>query len=305
MMKYLYLSGYPQIFLSMTGLRVEEFDALVDDVRPLFAAAEVERLSRPDWQRAMGGGVAAELSMRDQVLLSVSHRRQDPRQDILGYFFGVSQASVSRLLQRVLPLLEAAGRDRMRLPDPGRQGRRHLDNLLAARPQLMGVIDSFEHKVQRPKNADERDAWYTGKKKTHTLKSQTAVDEATGEIVYIPDRVPGPRPDLQLLEQSGRMGRLPQAVAGLGDCGYQASDKRPPNAYRPRKKPPGNDRPTQDVAYNTAFARRRIIVENSNARLRRYQRLSQTDRNHRQNHSQRVPAVAGLVNPPIRSRLLA
>ena len=159
MMKYVYLSGYPQIFLSMTGLRVEEFDALVDDVRPLFAAAEVERLSRADRQRAMGGGVAAELSMRDQVLLSVIHLRQYPRQDILGYFFGVSQASVSRLLQRVLPLLEAAGRDRMRLPDPGRQRRRHLDNLLAARPQLMGVIDSFEHKVQRPKNADERAAW--------------------------------------------------------------------------------------------------------------------------------------------------
>ena len=108
--------------------------------------------------------------------------------------------------------------------------------------------------------------------------------------------MPGPRPDLQLLEQSGRLGRLPAGVAGLGDGGDQAIDKRHPNAYRPRKKPPGKDRPTQDVAYNTAFARRRIIVENSNARLRRYQRLSQTDRNHRQNHSQRVPAVAGLVN---------
>ena len=39
MMKYLYLSGYPHIFLRMTGLRLDEFDALVDDVRPAFAAA--------------------------------------------------------------------------------------------------------------------------------------------------------------------------------------------------------------------------------------------------------------------------
>jgi hypothetical protein len=28
-MKYLYLSGYPHIFLSMTGLRIEEFDSLL------------------------------------------------------------------------------------------------------------------------------------------------------------------------------------------------------------------------------------------------------------------------------------
>src|SRR4051812_24038198 len=126
MMKYVYLSGYAQIFLSMTGLRVEEFDRLVDDIRPLFVGAEVERLSRPDRQQAMGGGVAPALSLRDQVLLSVINLRQYPTQDVLGYFFGVSQASVSRILQRILPLLAADGPDRMRRSDPGRQRPRRL-----------------------------------------------------------------------------------------------------------------------------------------------------------------------------------
>lgn len=304
MMKYLYLSGYPNIFLRMTGLRMEEFDRLVEDVRPLFMAAEAERLSRPDRQRNLGGGVQAALAVGDQVLLSVISLRQYPTQDVLGYFFGLSQASVSRILERVLPLLEADGRDRMRLPDPGRKRRRHLDELLKDLPELMVVIDSFEQKVQRPKDVDERDAWYSGKKKTHTIKRQTAVDEDTGEIVDVPDSVPGPQPDIKLLEQSGLLGKLPDGVGGMGDCGYQGIDKLHPRAYRPRKKPRGKDRPPEDVAYNTAFSRRRIIVENTNARLRRYQRLTQTDRNHRQNHTQRVRAVAGLVNPQITSRLL-
>ena len=305
MMKYLYLSGSPKIFLSMSGLRVEEFDALVDDVRPLFTVAEVARLSRPDRQRAMGGGLEAELTMRDQVLLTVICLRQYPTQDVLGYFFGVSQPSVSRILKRVLPLLEADGRDRMRMPDPGRKRRRHLDELLQAMPELMVVIDSFEQKVQRPKDDDERDEWYSGKKKTHTIKSQTAVDEDTGEIVDVPDSVPGPRSDLKLLEQSGLMKRLPEGVGGLGDCGYQGIDKLHPKGHSPPKKPRGKDRPFEDVAYNTAFSRRRSIVENTNARLRRYQSLAQTDRHHRQNHTQRVRAVAGLVNRQIRGRLLA
>jgi len=305
MMKYVYLSGYPNIFLSMTGLRVKEFDALVEDVGPLFGAAEVERLRRPDRQRGMGGGVAAALSMRDQVLLTVISLRQYPTQDVLGYFFCVSQASVSRILQRVLPLLETDGRDRMRLPDPGRKRRRHLDELLKALPELMVVIDSFEQKVQRPRQADERDAWYSGKKKTHTIKSQTAVDEETGEIVDVSDSVPGPRADLKLLKASGLLKRLPEGVGGIGDSAYQGIAKLHPNGHSPRKKPRGKDRPPDDVAYNTAFSRRRIIVENTNARLRRYQSLSQTDRNHRQSHTQRVRAVAGLVNRQIRSRLLA
>ena len=39
----------------------------------------------------------------------------------------------------------------------------------------------------------------------------------------------------------------------------------------PRRKPRGQPHPPEDVAYNTAFARRRIVVEHSIGRLRRYQ----------------------------------
>jgi hypothetical protein len=35
MMRYAWLSGYPVVFQSVTGLRVGEFDGLVDDVLPL------------------------------------------------------------------------------------------------------------------------------------------------------------------------------------------------------------------------------------------------------------------------------
>jgi hypothetical protein len=305
MMKYMYLSGFPKIFLTMTGLHLNEFDELVKDVTALYQTAELKRLSRADRQRDHGGGDHADLSVRDQILLTVIWLRQYPTQDVLGYFFGVSQASVSRYLKRVLPILEADGRDRMRMPDPGRKRRRKLDELLRDMPELVVVIDSFEQKVQRPKDAAQRDAWYSGKKKAHTIKSQPAVDEETGEIVDIPESVPGPTADLTLLEQSGLLDQLPEGVGGIGDSGYQGIAKLHKHAFSPRKKPRGKDRPPQDVAFNTAFSRRRIIVENTINRLRRYQSLSQTDRNHREHHTVRVRAVAGLVNRQIRSRLIA
>jgi DDE superfamily endonuclease/Helix-turn-helix of DDE superfamily endonuclease len=305
MMKYVYLSGFPKIFLTMTGLHLNEFDELVREVEPLYQAAEQKRLSRPDRQRDVGGGDHPDLSPRDQILLTVIWLRQYPTQDVLGYFFSVSQASVSRYVERVLPVLEQDGRDRMRMPDPGRKRRRKLQELLGDMPEIMVVIDSFEQKVQRPRDSTVRDAWYSGKKKAHTIKSQVAVDEDTGEIVDIPESKPGPTADITLLEESELLDHLPEGVGGMGDSGYQGIAKLHKHGFSPRKKPRGKDRPREDISYNTAFSRRRIVVENTTNRIRRYQSLTQTDRNHRQNHTQRVRAVAGLVNRQIRTRLIA
>ena len=304
-MKYQYLSQYPKVFLKMTGLSVAEFEALLQGVKPAYQQAELQRLSYPNRQRAIGGGQSSELDDRDQILLSVVWLRVYPTHDVLGYFFGISQPTVGRYIQRVLPVLAHTGQDAMRMPDPGRKRRHSLNNLLEAMPELVVVIDSFEQKIQRPKDPTVRDDFYSGKKKTHTLKSQVSVDEETGEIVDISESVPGPQADIKLLEQSELLRKLPEGIGSMGDSGYQGIDKLHPQGFSPRKKPRGKVRPPDDIAYNTAFSRRRIIVENVNNRLRRYQSLSQTDRNHRQNHTHRVRAVAGLVNHQIRSRLLA
>jgi hypothetical protein len=306
-MRYSWVSQYPQVFQSMTGLRVSEFDEVVDDVLPLYAAAEAARLERPDRERALGAGHPFELNERDHLLLTIVWLRVYPTHDVLGYLFGVSDSTVSRLIQRVLPVLEQAGRDTMRRPDPGKKRRRSLDDLLRDTPELAVVIDSFEQRVQRPRDRDEADGYYSGKKKQHTLKSQVAVDETTGQVVDISASVPGPTADLKLLEQSRLLDRLPAGVGGIGDLAYVGMDKLHPTGLgaAPRRKPRGKPRPAEDVAYNTAFSRRRIIVENTIGRLRHYQSITQTDRNHRQLHTSRVTAIAGLVNRQIAHRMPA
>lgn len=306
-MRYEHLKHHDTVFLKMTGLRSGEFDALVEALLPEFVQAEYERLRRPDRQRHIGGGRNAALDGRDQLLLTIVWLRVYPTHEVLGYLFGVSDSTVSRIIPRVLPLLEQAGRDTMRMPDPGRKRRRSLDQLLSETPELAVVIDSFEQKVQRPKDPNERDTFYSGKKKTHTLKSQIAVHEESGAIVDVSDSVPGPRADIHLLEQSELMQRLPEGVGGIGDLAYVGIEKLHPRglAASPRRKPRGKPRPPEDVAYNTAFSRRRIIVENTIGRLRRYQSLTQTDRQHRHHHAARVRAVAGLVNRQLAHRMPA
>jgi len=306
-MRYFYLSQHRTAFLKMTGLHRVEFDGLVADLLPRFEAAEIQRLTRPNRRRDIGGGRSATLDGRDQLLLTVVWLRLYPTHEVLAYLFEVSDSTVSRVIARLLPLLEQAGRDTMRLPDPGRKRRRSLPELLKDTPELAVVIDSFEQKVQRPKASAERDSWYSHKKRSHTLKSQIAVDEDNGRIVDVSASVTGRTHDLTLLKQSGLLDRLPEAVGGIGDLGYQGICELHSLAACPRKKPWGKDkpRPPEDVVYNRAFSQRRIVVENSINRLRRYQALSQTDRQHRRQHESRVCAVAGLVNRQFTHRIPA
>jgi len=306
-MRYIHLTQHPNVFYSVTGLRVTEFDELLADVLPWYVDHEQQRLERPDRQRAIGAGHPFELNERDHILLTVVWLRVYPSHEVLGYLFGISDSTVSRLIRRVLPVLEAAGRDTMRMPDPGKKRRRTLDDLLHDTPELAVVIDSFEQRVQRPRDRDEADSYYSGKKKQHTLKSQIAVDETTGQVADVADSVHGPTADLKLLEQSQLLDRLPPGVGGIGDMAYVGIDQLHPDGLgaAPRRKPRGQPRPAEDVAYNTAFSRRRIIVENTIGRMRRYQSITQTDRNHRQLHTPRVIAIAGLINRQISHRLPA
>jgi hypothetical protein len=302
--RYDRLHQHPSVFLTMTGLRLSEFEQLLTDMLPQIVAAEKIRLQRADRRRAEGGGRQADLAYTNQLLLTLVWLRQYPTNEVLGFLFGVSDSTVSRILARLLPLLEASGKDSMRMPDPGRKRRKSLDALLKDTPELAVIIDSFEQRVQRSKDRSEADAHYSGKKKQHTLKSQIAVDEETGEICDVAESVAGPTADITLLKQSRLLERLPEGVGGIGDLAYVGIAEAHPQGLgaTPRRKPRGRDRPPEDVCFNRAFSRRRITVEHTIGRMRRYECLSQSDRHHRQNHTPRVRAVAGLVNRQLRAR---
>jgi hypothetical protein len=309
-LQYTHLHRRPALFKAMTGLLRAEFDDLAWDLLPQIAEAPGAHPRQAQRKRALGGGHPYALCSRDQLLLTVVWLRQYPTYEALGYFFGVSDTTAGRAIKRVLPLLEAAGQDTMRLPDPGRKHRRSEQQMLAETPELAlppeldVVVDSFEQRVQRPQDRAEADEYYSGKKKMHTLKSQVAVDGQTGEIVDIPASVRGPTADITLLKESELLRRLPSDCHVGADLGYPGLADLHPQGHIPRRKPRGKPRPSADVLYNTAFSRHRIIVEHTIGRLRRFAAVTQTDRHHRCLHTARVRAVAGLVNRHLRRQRL-
>ncbi len=101
--------------------------------------------------------------------------------------------------------------------------------------------------------------------------------------------------------------RLPKRVGAWGDLAcIGIADWHPQGlGATPRRKPRGQARPEADRPFNRAFARRRIAVEHTIGRMRRYQALSQVDRHRRRGHTARVRAVAGLVNRMLDHRVAA
>jgi hypothetical protein len=268
-----HLTSHPTVFRAMTGLTVARFEELLEELLPAFHAARRQRLY--------------------------------PTQEVLGFLFGVSDSTALRAIASCLPLLERSGRDPMRMPDPGRGRRKKLPQLLAETPELAVIIDTFEQRIQRPRRRQR--AYYSGKKKAHTLKSQVAVDEEAGRVADVADSRPGRWADLKVLRRSRLKRRLPEGLGALGDLAYVGIADWHPGGLgaTPRRKPRGQPRPDEDRRFNRAFSRRRIVVEHTIGRLRRYQALSQVDRHHRRCHTARVRAVAGLVNRMLDQRAAA
>jgi len=291
-----HLRNHPAAFRHLTGLTVPAFDALAADVVPAVETAHRAALDRPDRERAIGAGGALGLTTADQLLLTVVWLRQYPTQEVLGFLFGVSDSTALRAVRRCLPALERAGKDTMRMPDPGPGRRKRLPALLADTPGLAVVIDSFEQRTHRPRRRQRAD--YSGKKKAHTLKTQVAVDEGSGRVVDVSDSVPGPWADIRLLRTSRLLKRLPAGVGGIGDLAYVGiADLHPAGlGAAPRRKPRGRERPPEDRRYNRAFRRRRIVVEHAIGRLRRFRAVAHVNRHRRRGHAARVRAIAGLVN---------
>lgn len=124
------------------------------------------------------------------------------------------------------------------------------------------------------------------------------MDEESGQFVALSASIPGPTADITLLAASALLEQLPEGVGAVADLAYVGIEKLHPTGYAatPRRKPRGKPRPPEDVAFNQAFARHRIIVEHSIGLARRFESLSQMDRHHRKHHAARVAAVCGLVN---------
>ena len=74
-MKLSGLRKHPKTFIRLTGLTVEKFDHFLEQLLPIFEEAEKKRLSRPNRQRAIGGGRRYSMELGETLVMVLRYYR--------------------------------------------------------------------------------------------------------------------------------------------------------------------------------------------------------------------------------------
>lgn len=308
-MRYLTLRNRPKCFQAFSGLRVEEFDQLVTVLRGDWLLQREQRLehANPKRQRQPGAGRKLSLpALEDQLLLVLVWSRLYPVYLVLEYLFAIDESTVSRTIRQIQPLLQSKYILPKRLPRKKVRSLEELKGYLPPGIELDDIlIDATEQVIPRPVSKRKRKPYHSGKKRKFTLKTQLTTTKQ-GLIIHLSDTVGGRMHDYKLFQQSGLPEIIPKGSKLYLDGGYQGIRKDFPALIVaiPFKRHRGKaELAHSEKIYNKKQRRVRIRVENTLAKLKKYQVLSQTYRHSLQNYNQTFRFVANIVNFRMLQRL--
>lgn len=154
---------------------------------------------------------------------------------------------------------------------------RHRDEWIAICPELKDfIVDATERSIQRPKGKIKQKKYYSGKKKHYSVKNQLYVSPTTKRILSISKTVEGKLHDKKLFDQDKTPLYFPPGTKGMGDKGYEGTQKSHPylTMTLPKKKPPGRDLTKEEQQRNKAISSMRVRVEHPIAYLKHFNILS-------------------------------
>lgn len=271
------------------------------------------RAGKKKRQRATGAGRKHKYDLRDRLLMTLFWLKAYTTYELLGFFYDLNKTNIEDNLNLILETLASMTSFNFEGPKADRKKLSSVAEIMDAFPDVRLIIDAKEQRVERPKNKKDKDGnvqdhqkpYYSGKKKTHTLKNQAAISP-TGLVEHASESVPGSTHDLTLLRQTDLLSELGDDEAAMMDKGYDGivadyPDKKMYLPFKARRNHPLTD---EQKAYNQFLARYRIVVEHSMAQLNKFQILAQRFRHPLTKHSVIFRIVCALVNRRILLRPL-
>ncbi len=178
------------------GMTAPEFDLLYAKVAKKNTQRWTERgfllSAKKDRKRdIIGAGRPTALSLKESLLLSLFYYRTYVTQDVASAMFGIGQASVSRSIDRIAPVLKKC----LSIPEKIYSGTKRIssvEELMDVLPELVCLTDASEQKICRPKRKDMEKSHYLGKAGTHTVKVQYTTNIhglSTQDTPHSPGRV--------------------------------------------------------------------------------------------------------------------
>lgn len=190
-------------FRRLTGVSIAPFDEMLTQLRgPWAAAARRKAKSGRPWE--VGG-------LEDHLLVMLLYYRCYVTQEFIGFFYQVDRSVICRAIKRI----EAHTKPLFAVRRQPRISRAEAEAL---------IVDCTEQPIQRPGCNARQEAYYSGKKKRHTLKTEYTVT-AQGRIASVSPSHPGSRHDLRIRRDGPSLPGHARAYADSAYQGYEGASQ--------------------------------------------------------------------------------
>ena len=277
---------------------MKEFDDIYNkEITKKYAKHEIKRLSKLNSNRERKLGAIGRHFKRDvknRFLMLLVYYRLYITYTLTGFLFDLDQSNVCRDIQKIeslirkcLPIPQKIFNKTKRLQTP--------EEVEEYFPGFMAFTDCTEQQIPRPEDKKRRKAYYSGKKKRCTVKNQLVVNNK-GYIVHKLGHKKGQKHDYKIYKKNHPV--TPKEVVNIFDLGYLGVEKDFPEQLSalPNKKKRNQELSLEEKEYNKNHSKKRIIIEHTICRLKKYRILADIFRNKLRKYNKVSDIVTGLVN---------
>ena len=291
MVTYEAVKDRPKLFRALTSLDPSEFEELLVAFRA--AWDEYRDSKNKERQRKPGGGRKPVLStMEDKLLFILFYFKTYPLQEVIALLFGMGQSQSCVWIHELSTVLKMA-LDRMQhLPE---RAAHQVETVLAEDPENEFALDGTERRRQRPKDSIEQAKYYSGKKKTHTVKNNVIVTLKGRKVKYLSGTHEGKKHDKKICDEE--QPTFPEGSTLYQDTGFQGYAPEGVTIQQPKKKPRGGELSVEEKKQNALISGVRIVAEHVIGGIKRCRIVKDVFRNRKVGFDDSVMEIAcGLHN---------
>ncbi len=283
MIRYEALKDKPKQLLALTGFTPEEFTALLPMFSKHFSLfVETKTLDGKERKKRQYTLYKNSCfsSTADMLLFILIYLRKAMTQDVLGAIFGMDRPVANKWVHLLLPIVNAALSDLGELPVREKELSVSDESCEASTVALRFLAfffhDGVERPIQRPKDTAAQKAYYSGKKKHHSVKNNILIN-AESKVVFLTGSYAGRIHDKRIADLSGYS--PPRGSVLYQDTGFQGFRCPDVEIIQPKKKPKGQDLTIEERARNREISSVRIRVEHAISGIKRFRIVKDKLRN--------------------------
>lgn len=276
-----------RIMKSLTGLKIQQFTDLSQSFeKNLKKSFEKQRNVNSNLGRDFILKTAAE-----KLFYILFYVKCYPTFDLAAFIFKVDKSSCCRWTHWFMEALKNTLKQEIVLP---KRKMRDFKNLSETFTEIKEIfIDGTERPIRRPKDSEIQKNNYSGKKKRHTKKN-IVITNSKKEILLVSPTKKGSSHDYNIFKKEKIGDYLPEDIITNMDTGFLGIEKDFPHikVVMPKKKPKGKNLTFMDSEANKLKSKKRVLVENALAGVKRLKIVSDIYRNHKKDFDDLVILIS-------------